>query len=49
MVGSFRPDVGRLSKYLVDANLTHFKFISADVPPMAKARWYGGQAAVPIV
>ncbi len=37
-VGSL-PDVGRVSRYLVDANLTTFRVNSAEVPPMTIARW----------
>ena len=32
-----------------EASLTVFRHASAEVPPMTKARWYGGQAAVPSV
>ena len=42
------PDVGSESKYLVDANFAVFTVCSALVPPMTIAKWYGGQAAVPI-
>ena len=31
------------------ASFTVFRFISADVPPITIARWYGGQADVPSV
>mmetsp|Transcript_11136 Transcript_11136/g.33375 ORF Transcript_11136/g.33375 Transcript_11136/m.33375 type:complete len:249 (+) Transcript_11136:2914-3660(+) len=41
------PDLGRPSKYLVEASLTVFRVISADRPPITSARWYGGHAAVP--
>jgi len=33
----------------VEASLTVLSTASALVPPMTKARWYGGQAAVPRV
>ena len=29
--------------------MTVFRHASAEVPPITKARWYGGQAAVPSV
>ena len=40
---------GRSSRERQLASLTVFSVISADVPPMTIARWYGGQAAVPSV
>jgi hypothetical protein len=43
------PVVGRPSRYFAEASLTVFRSISAEVPPMTMARWYGGQAAVPSV
>ena len=46
---SSEPDVGRVSRYRAEAYLAVFSAISADVPPMTRARWYGGQAAVPRV
>ncbi len=33
----------------MDAILTVFRLISAEVPPMTMARWYGGHADVPSV
>lgn len=41
------PLVCRLSRYLAEASFTVFRQVSAEVPPMASARWYGGHAAVP--
>mmetsp|Transcript_73633 Transcript_73633/g.175583 ORF Transcript_73633/g.175583 Transcript_73633/m.175583 type:complete len:239 (+) Transcript_73633:56-772(+) len=42
------PDTGSPSRYLQLASFTVFKFCSADRPPTTKAKWYGGQAAVPM-
>mmetsp|Transcript_19909 Transcript_19909/g.32492 ORF Transcript_19909/g.32492 Transcript_19909/m.32492 type:complete len:211 (-) Transcript_19909:167-799(-) len=42
------PEVGKPSRYLQLANLTVFRFCSAERPPTTSARWYGGQAAVPM-
>src|SRR5215468_2335424 len=42
------PAVGRLSRYFAEAYLAVFSAYSAEVPPITIARWYGGQAAVPI-
>jgi hypothetical protein len=39
--------VGNPSKYRVDANFTVLRQVSALVPPITNAMWYGGQAAVP--
>src|SRR3990170_4359759 len=43
------PDVGKWSKYFVEASFTAFRHASAEVPPTTNARWYGGHAAVPSV
>mmetsp|Transcript_99446 Transcript_99446/g.315629 ORF Transcript_99446/g.315629 Transcript_99446/m.315629 type:complete len:200 (+) Transcript_99446:167-766(+) len=43
------PEVGRPSRYLQLASFTVLRVISHDRPPTARARWYGGQAAVPIL
>ena len=40
---------GQAVVVLVEASLTVFRVDSAEVPPMTKAIWYGGQAAVPRV
>ncbi len=32
---------------MAEASFTVFRQASAEVPPMTKAMWYGGQAAVP--
>src|SRR6266702_7103541 len=42
------PEVGSESRYLAEAYLAVFSVNSALVPPTTIARWYGGQAAVPI-
>lgn len=42
------PEVGSASRYLALAYFAVFRAYSAEVPPMTMARWYGGQAAVPI-
>ena len=41
------PDVGKVSRYRVEASLATLSVCSADVPPITIARWYGGHAAVP--
>ena len=33
------PEVGRLSRYFVDANFTALRFASADVPPITNTKW----------
>ena len=43
------PDVGKPSRYFVEASFTVFMVNSADVPPITMAKWYGGHAAVPRV
>src|SRR5512134_429683 len=43
------PEVGRRSRYPVDASFTVLRQLSAEVPPTTNARWYGGHAAVPSV
>ena len=45
---SIEPAVGSASRYLAEAYLAVLRANSADVPPTTMARWYGGQAAVPI-
>src|SRR5688572_6646050 len=42
------PEVGRWSRYLAEASLAVLRACSAEVPPITTARWYGGQAEVPI-
>ena len=41
------PLVCRLSRYFAEASFTVFRHVSADVPPITTAKWYGGHAAVP--
>ncbi len=43
------PSVAQSASYSKLASLTVFSVLSAEVPPMTKAIWYGGQAAVPSV
>ncbi len=43
------PDVGSVSSECADASFAVFNVISAEVPPITSARWYGGHAAVPSV
>ena len=46
---SAEPSVGNVSRYRALASLAVSTAISADVPPMTTARWYGGHAEVPSV
>ena len=41
------PFVGSPSKYFAEASFTVFTQVSAEVPPITIAMWYGGHAAVP--
>ena len=43
------PWVGSPSSSRAEASLAVSSAVSADVPPMTRARWYGGQAEVPRV
>ncbi len=45
---SIEPSVGSVSRYRADAYLAVLSAYSALVPPTTIARWYGGQADVPM-
>src|SRR3984957_20005982 len=48
-LASIDPSVGSVSRYRADAYLAVLSAYSALVPPTTIARWYGGQADVPMV